>query len=103
MSAPPGPGCTVFPTVGTSRAVSSDEHLPHRLRYVSPLPQIPSQFPKPTPYAIRLDPRKALSVHPDRPAITASLPPGFGKKILTPNFVDQRVKAPVGFFLRSIM
>ena len=23
MSAPPGPGCTVFPTVGTSRAVSS--------------------------------------------------------------------------------
>ncbi len=80
-----------------------DQYLTHRLRLVSPVPQIPRQFPKPALYAMQFDRRKTLAIDPRRPAVMANLPPGFGKKILAPNLVAQRMKAPPGFFLRSNM
>ena len=76
-----------------------DQNLPHRLRCVGPVLQIPRQFPKPAPHAVRLDVREGLSVHPGSPAVSADALPGFREKVLAPHLVDQRVETPVGFFL----
>ena len=76
-----------------------DENLPHRLRCVRPILQIPRQFPEPAPHAIRLDVCEGLPIHPGRATIAAGLPPGFGEKVLAPHLVDQRVEAQLGFFL----
>ena len=61
--------------------------------------QLPRQFPKPAPHAIRLNVRKALSVRPGSAVVATDPPPGFGEKVLAPHLVDRRVETPVGFFL----
>ena len=76
-----------------------DQNLPHRLRCVGPVLQIPRQFPKPAPHAVSLDVREGLSVHPGGAAVAADPPPGFRERVLAPHLVDQRMKPPFGFFL----
>ena len=76
-----------------------DQDLPHRLRCVAPVLQIPRQFPEPATHAVCLDVREALSVYPDRAAVPANLPPGFLQEVLSPHLVDQRMEPPSGFFL----
>ena len=51
--------------------------------------QLPRQFPKPAPHAIRLNVRKALSVRPGSAVAATDPPPGFGEKVLAPHLVDQ--------------
>ena len=61
--------------------------------------QLPRQFPKPAPHAIRLNVRKTLSVRPGSAVVATDPPPSFAEKVLAPHLVDQRVETPVGFFL----
>ena len=77
-----------------------DQDPAHRLRHVSPVLQIPRQFPKPLLHTIVLDGLKALPVNSGLAAVAAHHRPGLMEKVLSPHLVAQGVKAALGFFLR---